>query len=297
MNSRAYLFLLAAALFWGGNNVAGKFAVGHVSPGVLTGLRWLVALAVLAWFARKEVAKDWPVIRANWWKLFAYGAVGFAGFNIAIYTAASMTSIVNMSIEQAAMPILIFLINFLIFRIGVAWLQVAGVLASLVGIAIVATAGDLSRLASMDLNLGDALNLLACLFYAGYTALLRFRPALHCKSWMMALGFAAFLTSLPFIAWEAATSRLIWPDFQGWMAVLYTGLFPSLLSQTFYLKGNEMIGANRAGLFINMVPVFGTIQSIVLLGEPFHGYQMVAFVLVMGGIAVAEWAGRRRAAR
>ena len=152
--------------------------------------------------------------------------------------------------------------------------------------------GDLS----LDLNAGDALNLLACLFYAGYTVTLRFRPPLHWKSWMMALGFAAFLTSLPFIAWEAADGRLVLPDTQGWLAVLYTGFFPSLLSQTMYLKGNEIIGANRAGLFINMVPVFGTLLAIAFLGEAFHGYQMVAFALVMGGIAAAEWAGRKRAA-
>ena len=296
MITRAYIFLLSAALFWGGNNVAGKFAAGHVSPAMLTGLRWVVALALLALISHRELRADWPAIRANWWKLFLWGAVGFAGFNIAIYTAAGLTTIVNMSIEQAAMPILIFLINFLFFRIGVAWLQVAGVLASLLGIAIVATGGDLSRLATLDLNAGDALNLLACLFYAGYTVTLRFRPPLHWKSWMMALGFAAFLTSLPFIAWEAADGRLLLPDMQGWLAILYTGFFPSLLSQTMYLKGNEIIGANRAGLFINMVPVFGTLLAIAFLGEAFHGYQMVAFALVMGGIAAAEWAGRKRAA-
>ena len=295
MTRQAYLLLLGAALFWGGNNVAARFGVGHVSPGMLTMLRWVVALALLGWFARRELARDWPVIRKHWLALFAYGAVGFAGFNMAIYTAAAFTSIVNMSIEQAAMPILIFLVNFALFRVGIAWLQMAGVLASLAGIAIVATNGDLTRLSTLDLNIGDALNLTACLIYAVYTVMLRFRPQLHWKSWMMTLGFAAFLASLPYVAWEWSSGRILAPDLQGMAVVLYTGIFPSLLSQTLYLKGNELIGANRAGLFINMVPVFGTLLSILLLGEAFHGYQALAFTLVMGGIAMAEVAGRRKA--
>jgi len=72
-------------------------------------------------------------------------------------------------------------------------------------------------------------------------------------------------------------------------------MFPSILAQVFYIRGVELIGANRAGLFINLVPIFGTLLAIVLLGETFHAYHAVAMAMVLGGITVAEVSGRRAA--
>ena len=71
--------------------------------------------------------------------------------------------------------------------------------------------------------------------------------------------------------------------------MLYAGIFPSLLSQVLYVRGVEMIGANRAGLFINAIPVFGTLLSVLLVGETLHLFHILALLLVLGGIAIAEW--------
>ena len=195
------------------------------------------------------------------------------------------------------MPMVIMAANFLLFAMRVTWAQIAGFVLSIVGVAIVASHGELARLVELDVNRGDALMVVAVLLYSFYTVALRFKPAIHWQSIMIVMVFGAMVASLPFVAWEAATDRLVLPDMRGWAIVAYTALFPSLLSQIFFMRGVELIGANRAGLFINLVPILGTILSILILGEAFEAFHAVAMVLVMGGIAMAEISGQRAAAR
>ncbi|MFN4273157.1 MAG: DMT family transporter [Aliihoeflea sp.] len=297
MPKNAYVLLLLTALFWGGNAVAGKLAVGHVSPMTLTALRWVLGLAVLGAIGWRQLVQDWPVVQRHLPFLLLLGTVGFTLFNAALYSALTMTSAINVSIEQAAIPMIIILFNFLLFRQRVTWVQLLGLAFSVVGVALTASHGDLTRLAELDVNFGDALMIGAVFVYAGYTLALRFRPDIHWKSFMIVLSAAAFVTSLPFLAWEMQTDRFILPDMRGWLLVLYTALFPSVLAQIFYLRGVETIGPNRAGLFVNVVPIFGTLLSILLLGEAFMPHHAVALALVLGGIWMAEVSGRRLAAR
>lgn len=297
MPRNAYVLLLLTTLFWGGNAVAGKFAVGHVSPMMLNTLRWGVASLVLLVIARRRLAQDWPAIRRNLPLLFALGAAGFTLFNAAMYSALVFTSAINVSIEQAGMPMLIFVANFVLYRIGVAPGQIVGFTVSLVGVALTAAHGDLSRLAELDVNRGDLIMLAGVVAYAGYTVALRYKPAIHWQSAVLALSVAALVTSLPFAAWEWSAGDAVPPDAAGWGIVLYTAIFPSILAQAFYIRGVELIGGNRAGLFVNMVPIFGTLLSVVLLGEAFHLHHAIALAMVLGGIWLAEHSGRKRAAR
>jgi drug/metabolite transporter (DMT)-like permease len=293
MHNSAYILLLLTTLFWGGNAIAGKLAIGHISPFALTFLRWVVALAILLPFAWKPLRRDWPLIRKNLPLLAALGIIGFTCFNAAMYSALTLTSAVNVSIEQGAIPIVIIVVNFLIFRARATWLQLAGFLLSLVGVALTASHGDLLRLTALDINFGDVLMLLAVAAYGIYTVALRFKPAIHWLSMISVLSAAALVSSLPLIAWEHAAGSLLMPDLRGWMIVVYTAVFPSVLSQVFYIRGNELIGANRAGLFVNLVPIFGTLLSILILGEDFHLYHAAALALVLCGIWLAEYSGRR----
>lgn len=289
----AYILLFLTALMWGGNAVAGKLAVGHVSPMMLTLLRWAVALVVVGAIGWRQLRSDWTEARSGLVILLLLGAAGFACFNAALYSALLYTSAINVSIEQAAMPMVIMAANFILFAMRVTWLQIAGFVLSIVGVAVVASHGELARLIELDVNRGDALMVLAVLLYSGYTVALRFKPAIHWQSTMIVMVLGATLASLPFVAWEAAAGRLIAPDLRGWAIVAFTALFPSLLSQIFFMRGVEIIGANRAGLFINLVPILGTILSILVLGEAFHAYHAAAIVLVMSGIAIAEYSGRK----
>lgn len=296
MHRRAYLFLLLTTLLWGGNSVAGKLAVGHVSPMTLVFLRWVLAVAILLPIGWRTIREDWPVVRKYWFVLAALGASGFTLFNTIFYTALNYTTAINVSIEQAAMPVLIIIANFFFFRLRVSWAQIAGVVLTIFGVILTACHGDPRRLLTLELNFGDAIMLVAVVLYSGYSVGLRLKPVMRWQSLMLSLAIAALITSLPFFMWEVAAGKVIVPDISGWVVIVYTAIGASVISQITYIRGNELIGANRAGLFINLVPIFGTLLSVLIVGETFQLYQALALVLVLGGISLAEYSGRKMAA-
>ncbi|WP_232631006.1 DMT family transporter [Methylobacterium sp. Leaf118] len=292
----AYAILTLTALLWAGNAVAGKWAVGEVSPQVLTTLRWAFAFAVLAVIARRAVAAEWRRLVPRWRYLFVMGASGYTVFASLFYAAGAHTTALNVALIQGAVPILVMLLNFVVRRVGVRGGQVAGAAITLAGVAVASTHGDLSALATLTFNRGDGLMLAACLVYAGYTVALPNRPAVSGLAFFTALALAALLSSLPPLAAEWAAGRLIWPSpAVGWPLVAFVALGPSLVAQLAYIRGVELIGPNRAGLFVNLVPVFGAGLAVMLAGEPFDRFDGLALGLVLGGILVAETAGRRAA--
>lgn len=288
MPQRAYLLLILTTLFWGGNSVAGRMAVGEISPMLLTSGRWALALLILVPLGARQIAADWPLLKARAGRLAAMATCGFTLFNVALYIALHHTTAVNSAVLQASMPAFVFLASYLWHGQRTRTAEVAGFLVTLVGVLVIAGGGSLARLLAIDVNIGDALVVAAIAVYGVYTVALRDKPALHWKSLMAALAFFAFLSSLPFVAAEWALGALQWPTPKGWGIVFYTVLFPSVLAQAFWIRGNEVIGANRAGLFINLVPVFGTALAIAVLGEKLHLYHAVALALVLGGIAIAQ---------
>ncbi|MEZ2333400.1 DMT family transporter [Mesorhizobium sp. RCC_202] len=295
MHRAAYLMLLSTMLLWGGNSVAGKLAVGHVSPMTLVFLRWVMAVLILLPIGWRALREDWPQLRKHWRLVAALGACGFTFFNVIFYTALNYTTAINVSIEQAAIPIVIILANFVLFRLRVRPLQIVGVALTVIGVALTASHGDLGQLLKLQLNFGDAIMLVAVLCYSLYSVGLRLKPAIRWQSLMLALSIAALLISVPFFVWEIVAGRVVVPDAPGWALTLYTALGASVISQILYIKGNELIGANRAGLFINLVPIFGTLLSVLIIGEQFHLYQALALALVLGGIGLAEYSGSRAA--
>ena len=295
MQRTAYLLLLLTALFWGGNSIAGKLAIGHVSPMMLVFLRWVMAVLILLPISWSRFREDWPVVRKHLILLLLLGACGFTLFNVIFYTALHYTTAINVSIEQAGMPIVIILANFLFFRARVSWLQITGVVLTILGVVLTASHGDPRRLLMLEVNFGDAIMLIAVLLYSGYAVGLRIKPAMHWQSLILSLSIAALLVSVPFAVWEIASGAAIFPDTKGWIITFYTALFASVISQVFFIRGNEMIGANRAGVFINLVPIFGSLLSVMILGEAFQLYHGLALVLVLGGIWLAERSGRAMA--
>jgi drug/metabolite transporter (DMT)-like permease len=296
MHRTAYLLLLLTAIAWGANAVAGKLAVGHISPMLLTTVRWALAAAIMAVIGAGNLKREWGQVRPHLIYLSVLGAVGFTFFNAFMYSALTFTSAINVSIEQAGLPMVIFVVNFLLFALRPSGLQVLGFLLSLAGVALTASHGEVMRLAALDVNFGDALMMIALLLYGGYTVALRYKPVISWQSTMLVLTASAFVVSLPFAAWEIATDRAVWPDATGWAIGAFTAIFPSVLAQAFYIRGVELIGSNRAGLFINLVPIFGTLLAILFVGEQFHLYHAAAMVLVLGGIWLAEHSGRKMAA-
>ncbi|MEL6947581.1 MAG: DMT family transporter, partial [Pseudomonadota bacterium] len=281
---------------WGGNAIAGKLAVGHISPMMLTMFRWGIALAIMVVVAWPHLKKDWPIIRENWLYLFLMGAFGYTAFNFCLYSALQYISAINVTLEQSAMPIIIFLLNFLLYRTRVRFLQIVGYLITVVGVVVTVSAGDpMSLLASggRSVSIGDLFMLCAALFYGGYSVALRAKPKMHWQSFLTALIAAAFPAAIVGAAMEAYAGASQFPvTLQGLLVALYAGIFPSLLSQGFFIRGVEMLGANAAGLYINLVPIFGALLAVAILGEQLFFFHAVAFVLVVGGITLAQRAAK-----
>ncbi|MBH0239339.1 DMT family transporter [Methylobrevis albus] len=287
-----YLLLALSALFWAGNAITSRLAVGEVSPMALTTLRWaLVGVIVLA-VGLKPVRDEWPVLRPRLVYLAIMAFLGFTGFNALYYISAYFTSAVNIGILQGAIPMLVFAIALVVRGTRVKPAQVVGMIAGLIGVGVVAARGDMDVLLGLGFNFGDVLMLVACAMYATYTVALTSRPQVSGFAFFTILAAFALLTSLPPLAAEIAMGKFQWPTPAGWLAIAYTAVFPSVLSQIFFIRGVELIGPGRAGIFVNLVPVFAAVLAVAILGEPFHVYHAVALVLVLGGILYAERARR-----
>jgi drug/metabolite transporter (DMT)-like permease len=216
------------------------------------------------------------------------GALGFTAFNALMYAAAYHTTAVNMAIFQGSIPVFVLLGGLVAFRTRIGLLQALGTVLTLAGVGAIAARGDLHVLASFSFYAGDVFMLIACASYAVYTLALRDRPKVSGFVFFSVLAAAALLISIPLLGYEIAAGRAIWPDLRGWMILLYVTLLPSLLSQIFFMRGVELIGPSRAGLFVNLVPVFGAVLGVAILGEPFRWYHAAGLALVLGGIWLAE---------
>lgn len=293
-----YLLLLLAPLFWGGNVIAAKLVVGEIDPFLLLAARCVGATLFILPFAWPYLRADWPLIRRYWPRLMAYGALGYALFNVFLYVGLTSTTAVNSAIEQASLPMLIMAANFIVFRVRATWLQVVGVLIAIFGVVLVATHGNPLRLLTMDINIGDGLVILACLTYTTYTLALRFRPNIHLMSFMAVAFTGAAITGLVMLALfggglgQFATLAHASPKV--WGVIAYVMIFPSMFSQVFYARGVELVGPNRAAPSHNLIPVFGTLGSVLILGERLEIYHYLASAIIVGGIVLAEWAARRR---
>jgi drug/metabolite transporter (DMT)-like permease len=293
--SQPYLLLTLTTLGWGGNAVASRMAVGQISPMLMTAGRWALVLTVMALTCRRQIVESLPQVRRQWRSVLAMGATGFTAFNALNYVAAHYTTAVNLSIVQGGIPLFVLLGGLVLHRAPIRPAQMAGVGLALVGVVLVASGGRLETLAKLQFNVGDLMMLGACVLYAGYTIALRNRGAsagLSAIGLFFGLAVAAFATSLPLLAIEAWTGGLRAPTPKGWAILAYIGLIPSFIAHVFFIRSVSLIGPARAGLFINLVPVFGALLAVLVLGEAFGLHQAAALALVLGGIAVAE----RRAA-
>lgn len=287
-NGRAYLLLTFTALCWGGNAVLGRMAVGEISPMALVTARWLGVFVLLLLFAHRHLRRDWPVLRPHLLAVATLGILGFTSFNAIFYIAAHYTTAVNIGILQGSTPMFILMGAFLAYRTRITGLQAAGVALTMTGVVIVGSGGSLARLAALAVNFGDVLMIGACLLYAGYTVALRKRPPASALGLFSVMAFAAFVASLPLVATEVALGQFQWPTGKGMIIVTLVTLFPSFLAQIFFIQGVTLIGPGRAGVFVNLVPVFASILAVVLLDEPFELYHALALGLVLGGIWLSE---------
>jgi drug/metabolite transporter (DMT)-like permease len=282
------LLLTLTTLMWAGHSIVGRMAIGQISPMTLTCGRWALAAAPIAFAARRSLRDDMRKLGPRWPYVAAMGTLGFTTFNALFYVAAHRTTALNLSIIQGIVPAVVLIFARLAYRSRIGTLQALGTFATMIGVVAIAAQGDWTRLATLAFNSGDLMILLACLIYAGYTTGLRARPRVTGLGFLAALALVAFVASIPLLGIEIASGGFIWPTRNGYLALAYAAFLASFLSQLFFMRGVELIGPGRAGVFVNLVPLFGALMAVGLLGEPFAPYHAAALGLVVGGIALAQ---------
>lgn len=262
--------------------------MGHISPFLLTSLRWLIALSILIPFAAKHVKSDWLVIKSKVIFLFSLGSIGFTLFNNMMYFALTSTSAINVAIIQSSLPFFVFVLNAILFTVKVNKFQLIGFPITIIGVVIITFKGSLSSLMALELNVGDALMVLAITAYGIYTVFLKNKPNIHWLSTMTVLASAALVSSIPFAIIEGISGNLETPNITGLSVVLYTAVFPSLLAQVFWIRSVELIGSNATSVFINLVPLLGSSLAVILLGEEVQMFHGLGFLLILSGIYIGQ---------
>lgn len=295
MFNHPYFLLIIAPLIWGGNVIVGKLAIGEIAPMTLVLLRWIGALLVILPFALPQVKKDWAVIKSTWGWFLVYGGLGFALFNVLFYVATNYTSAINIALIQAAIPMVILLVNWLVYRQALAFAQVIGLLMALLGVLFIVTRGDWAVLQTLQFNVGDMMMLLAALCYSIYSITLRYKPMVSWLSFIFVSGVFALLIAIPFATYEMmhTAGEVFKLSLKSFLLLGYVAVLASVVAQIAYAKGVGLIGANRAGFAINLVPVFGALLAVIILGERFQWFHWLGLVLVMGGIGLSERFARR----
>lgn len=282
------LALTAAAFFWSGNFVAGRALRDSVDPLTLNASRWVIAFAILAPFVVRAAWQQRKALRDQAGLILMLSVTGVIGFQIATYEALSKIPVVNAVLMLATTPVVILVGASLQARHRIPLIGWAAVILSILGVAVLLTDGRLAELLSARLGTGDIWMLVAVLFWSIYTLLLRRRSPETSGNVLLLM---IVLPALPIMIAKA----LVWGETVAatlsgveLLAVLYIGIFPSLLAFLFWNYGVAKVGAASAGFFINLMPVFATALAWLLLGETVYPAQIVGAALIIGGIALAQ---------
>jgi drug/metabolite transporter (DMT)-like permease len=277
-----------ATLMWAGHTIVARLSVGEMSPMVMMGLRWFACLAILAFIFRRQIGAEWPRVRERLVWVILMGGGGMAGFTFFFILAAQHTTAVNLGITQSSVPAIVMLLSLAVFGTRIGMMQLGGLAVSFLGVAVLVTKGSLAVLLAMRFNTGDLLMLIACVCYAAYTVGLSRRLEM---SPALLLTFFSLPASMVFalsmgVEYWAGTMQM--PGTKGLAIVAYCAIFPSMLAQICFMRGVELAGANRAGFYLNLIPVFSALMAVFILSERLYSYHAASAVMVLGGIYLAE---------
>jgi drug/metabolite transporter (DMT)-like permease len=289
--NQPYLLLSLTSLFWAGNIVLARYVAGHVPPMTLSSVRWIGAFILLWPFAKEHLRRDWPILRANLPLLLLLSATGFAFNNAASYLALQYTEALNALLIQSSAPLFVAIWALLLFGVRLTWAQLAGIVISLAGVLTIILRGDPGALAAIHFNKGDLMFASAVLAFGLYSAVMTRRPVTHPLSLITFTMGCGSLMLVPFAAWEIAGGYAPRANLLTAATFAYTVIFPSALAYLFLNRGIALIGPNRAAPFLHLVPVFGSVMAIVLLGEELKLFHVVGYALVLAGVIIASRQG------
>jgi drug/metabolite transporter (DMT)-like permease len=286
--NQPYLLLSITALCWAGNAIVGRLAAGHIAPVTLSFLRWSFAFLIILPFAWKHLVRDWAAIRSRLGIMILLSITGIGAFNTLQYWALEHTQALNTLLLQSAGPLVVAVWSLLLLGVRLTLAQAAGVLLSMAGVFVILLHGDLTTLSKIDFNIGDLIFLIALAIFGIYSVLSLKRPDIHGLSFVAFTFGAGAACLIPLFIWELFARPPMQIDTANLLTLAYVALFPSTIAYLCYNRGVQLIGANRAAPFFHVVPVFGTIMSIVFLGEHPQAFHFIGFALVLTGVFVAS---------
>ncbi|TAK91241.1 MAG: DMT family transporter [Burkholderiaceae bacterium] len=277
--------LLIPPLMWAAGTVVGRVAVGTFPPLAFSFWRWVVALIFVLPFTGRALWQQRTVIVQHWRPLLVLGASGVGGYNSFQYLALTTSPVVNVVLIGAAFPLMMLPVAIIFLRERIGALGLLGMALALAGVLLVLSHGDLQRLLTLEFARGDLIMLAANASWAVYTLVLRKYPlplpGLQSLTLQIAIGIPVIL---PFYLWEYAGQGGFSPHASDIAALLFVAVCPSLIAYYFWDKGVQAIGAARAGVFVNLIPVFAALMAILFLDERFNWYHGVALAAMLVGV-------------
>ncbi|MEK4387365.1 DMT family transporter [Solibacillus sp. FSL W7-1464] len=283
------LLLILATLLWGGNFVIGRAVSGDIPPITLAFLRWIVAFLVFFPIAYQRTKKEWPALRQYWGAVIILALTGVAAFNTLVYIGLHYTTSINASLMNSSTPIIIYILSFIFLKERLTKFQLLGTLLSLAGVLFIISGGSLQSLLTFSFNKGDLIVVVAVVCWSVYSLLIKkyagklpgystFLVTIAIGA-IMLLPFAVFeqLTSSQAIVWNASTIG----------AIIYVGLIASIVAFLSWNNGVVSLGANKAGIYLNFIPLFAAIFAVLFLNEQLLLAQIIGGVAVIAGVFIS----------
>ena len=289
------LLALLPPLFWAGNFVLARALHAEIPPIALSFWRWAGALVILLPFTWRTLWQQRKTLRRHWPMLALLAVLGVTNYNTFAYLGLQDTTATNAVLLSSVTPVLIVALSFVLLGLRVRVGQLGGILISLVGVVIIATEGRPQVLAALTLNRGDLWILSASLDWALYSVCLRWRPAeLAPETFLAAIIILGLVPLAGLYAWDVAAGHRFALNLANLSAIGYVALFPSVLAYLFWNRAVTEMGANRTGHYMHLMPAFGAMLAVLLLGERLHGFHLIGALLIAGGIVLATTIGRPR---
>ena len=289
-NTKAYIMLVCATLFWAGNFMIGKLAfLENIPPMTLVFFRWSLVWIILLPFTYKEILKNKDIILDNLPLLFFLALTSVGLFNSFTYLALVHTQVINASLFNTAIPAMIILLCF-IFKIEKTnKFQIFGLILSVLGILTIIVKFDLDILLSLDFNKGDLIMVGGVITWGLYSAFLKKKNfVLPLLTLVHVLCTFGLLFILPQFLYEYSQGQFIKFDLNLLYILIFLALFPSIGSYYCWAGAVSIIGANRAGIFLSLIPLFSTIMAITFYEEQFQLFHLIGAILIIIGLFLSN---------
>jgi len=289
-NNLAYLFLILATIFWSGNFIVGKAAsIFEIPPFSLNFYRWLFAGLILLPFTFKELILKKNYIFKNLGFFIILGITSITIFNSIVYYSLHYTQVISGVLMISTIPVWIIFISSILKIEKTNIFQIIGVGLSLLGVIFIITKADLNLIKNLDFNKGDLTMVVAMFSWAIYSALLKKKTyKISQITLLQVVIITGLIFLIPIYIIEMNLGNVIKLDKPFLLTLTYVVLFPGLASFFFWIKGIALIGANRAGAFLHLMPIFGAIMAMVIFKEKFMFYHILGAIFIISGITLSN---------